>query len=229
MGWIDGDPIDPSDNCATFEHSLSDILISAEVLLPKGEDFKAARVKGRHTDENGKVIGTFHDNPLLNSTVYDVEFPNGTIREYAANVIAENMYSSLDENGFSKLILDCILDHSKDDSAIDKADKYLITKKGRRRLRKSTVGWKVLVRWKDGNEQWVPLRFLKDNYPVEMADSLEDEPAFCWWLPYTLRKRDAILSSIKTRVRKINMKYGIKVPRNLQQAITFDAESGNAF
>ena len=234
MGWIDGDPIDPSDNCATFEHSLSDTLIGAEVLLPQGEDFKATRVKGRHTDENGNVIGTFHNNPLLNSLIYDVEFPDGTIREYAANVIAQNMYSSLDENGFSKLILDCILEHSKDDSAVDKADKYLITKKGRRRLRKSTVGWKILVRWKDGNEQWVPLRLLKDNYPVEMAEyakanSLEDEPAFCWWVPYTLRKRDAILSSVKARVRKTNVKYGIKVPRNLQEAITFDEENGNTF
>ena len=234
IGWVDGDPIDPSNNRATFEHSLSDTLIGAEVLLPQGEDFKAARVKGRHTDANGKVVGTFHDNPLLNSLVYDVEFPDGTIREYSANVIAQNMYSSLDENGFSKLLLDCILQHQKDDSAVDKADKYLITKKGRRRLRKSTVGWKILVRWKDGNEQWVPLRLLKDNYPVQMAEyakanQLEDESAFCWWVPYTLRKRDAILSSVKARVRKTNMKYGIKVPRTQQEAIAFDEENGNTF
>ena len=118
IGWIDGDPIDPTDNKAVYEHSLSDILVGAEVLLPQGESMKAALVKGRHTDDNGNVVGTFDNNPLLNSLIYDVEFPDGSIREYAANVIAENMYSSLDENGFSKLILDCILEHSKDDSAI---------------------------------------------------------------------------------------------------------------
>ena len=234
IGWIDGDPIDSTNNSAVFEHSLSDTLIGAEVLLPHGDEVKAARVKGRHKDENGNVIGAFNDNPLLNSLIYDVEFPDGTIREYAANVIAQNMYSSLDENGFSKLILDTILEHAKDNSATDKADKYIITKKGRRRLRKSTIGWKILVRWKDGNEQWVPLRLLKDNYPVEMAEyakanQLDDEPAFCWWVPYTLRKRDAILSSVKARVRKTNMKYGIKVPRTQKEAIAFDEENGNTF
>ena len=234
IGWVDGDPIDPSDNKPVFEHSLSDTLIGAEVLLPQGENLKSAKVKGRHTNEDGNVVGAFDNNPLLNSLIYDVEFPDGTIREYAANVIAQNMYSSLDESGFSQLILDCIMDHSKDNSAVAKADKYLITKKGNRRLRKTTVGWKILVRWKDGTEQWVPLRLLKDNYPVQIAEyaktnQIDDEPAFCWWVPYTLRKRDVILSSVKARVRKANVKYGIKVPRSQKEAIAFDEDNGNTF
>ena len=82
---------------------------------------KAARVKG---------VKTFDNKPVLNSLIYDVEFPDKTVREYAANIIAQNMYSSLSENGFSKLMLDCILEHSKDNSTVSKADKYLITKKG---------------------------------------------------------------------------------------------------
>ena len=86
------------------------------------------------------------------------------------------------------LVLDCILEHAKDSSAVSKADKYLVTKKGNKRLRKTTIGWKILVRWKDGTEQWVPLRLLKDNYPVEMAEyakvnQIDAEPAFCWWVP----------------------------------------------
>ena len=141
IGWLDGDPIDPSDKKAIFEHSLSDVLIGAEVLLPQGEKLTSARVKSRHTDENGDITGQYDTNPLLNSLIYDVEFPDGTVHEYAANIITEHMYSTIDENGFSTLILDCILDHSKDDSAVSKADKYLITKSGNRRLRKSTIGW----------------------------------------------------------------------------------------
>ena len=61
------------------------------------------------------------------------------------------------------------------------------------------------------------------------ANQLDDEPAFCWWVPYTLRKRDAILSSVKARVRKTNIKYGIKVPRTQKEAIAFDQENGNTF
>ena len=234
LGWIDGDPIDPQDNKPVFEHSLSDTLVGAEVLLPQGEQLMSARVKRRHTDGDGNVVGRHDTNPLLNSLIYDVGFPDGEIREYAANVIAQNIYFTLDENGFSKLMLDCILEHSKDDTAVSKADKYLVTKKGHRRLRKTTIGWKILVRWKHGSEQWVPLRLLKDNYPVQMAEyananQIEDEPAFCWWVPYTLRKRDVILSSVKTRVRKANIKYGIKVPRTQEEAILFDKENGNTF
>ena len=154
----------------------------------KGGDLKSARVKHCHIDEDGNVVGNHDANPLLNSLIYDVEFPDGTVREYAANVIAQNMYSTLDENGFSMLVLDCILEHAKDSSAVSKADKYLVTKKGNKRLRKTTIGWKILVRWKDGTEQWVPLRLLKDNYPVEMAEyakvnQIDAEPAFCWWVP----------------------------------------------
>ena len=232
LGWVDGDPIDPSDGKASFEHSLSDTLIGAEVLLPQGEALKSARVKSRHKDGDGHVVSTFDENPLLNSLIYDVEFPDGTIREYAANIIAQNMYSTLDENGFSKLVLDCILDHSKESSAVSKADKYLVTKKGRHRLRKSTIGWKMLVRWKNGCEQWVPLKLLKDNYPVEtaeyaLANQIHDESAFVWWVPYTLRKRDIILSSVKARVRQTNIKYGIKVPRTLKEALLFDEENNN--
>ena len=234
IGWLDGDPIDPSDKKAIFEHSLSDVLIGAEVLLPQGEKLTSARVKSRHTDENGDITGQYDTNPLLKSLIYDVEFPDGTVHEYAANIITEHMYSTIDENGFSKLILDCILDHSKDDSAVSKADKYLITKSGNRRLRKSTIGWTLLVRWKNGSEQWVPLKLLKDNYPVEIADyampnQIQDASAFIWWVPYTLRKRDVIPSSVKARVRQTNIKYGIKVPRTLKEAIMFDKENNNTF
>jgi len=30
-----------------------------------------------------------NDNPLLNTLIYDVEFPDGNIKKYAANIIAE--------------------------------------------------------------------------------------------------------------------------------------------
>jgi hypothetical protein len=34
--------------------------------------------------EEGKVIGKVYENPVLNTTLYDVEFPNGMVRSYAA-------------------------------------------------------------------------------------------------------------------------------------------------
>ena len=70
-----------------------------------------------------------------------------------------------------------------------------MTKSGQRRLQKSTAGWKLLVAWKDGSEQWIPLSVMKGSNPIEVAEfavakNIDDEAAFCWWVPYTLCKRD---------------------------------------
>ena len=64
-------------------------------------------------------------------------------------MIDQNIYSMLDVDGSSQLILDSILDHFKGNSAIAKADRYIVTGKDRTWIRKSTIGWKLLVRWKE--------------------------------------------------------------------------------
>ena len=65
-------------------HSLTDILVSAEVLLPHGEEQVMAKVLRKSVDENGQVIGAHNNNPLLKTLVYDVEFPDGDVKKYAA-------------------------------------------------------------------------------------------------------------------------------------------------
>ena len=68
-------------------HSLTDILVSAEVLLPHGEEQVMAKVLRKSVDENGQVICAHNENPLFNTLVYDVEFPDGDMKKYAANLI----------------------------------------------------------------------------------------------------------------------------------------------
>jgi hypothetical protein len=82
--------------------------------------------------------------------------------------------------------------------AVPIKDKYLTTRSGQRRLRKTTQGWSFLANWKDGTESWVKLAELKDSYPIELAEfakarGLADEPAFAWWVPHSLRRRTAIV------------------------------------
>ena len=68
-----------------------DKLINAEVQLQTGDDMTSAKVRKRATGPDGTVIGTYDDNSILNSMVYEVEFPDGQVKEYSANVIAVNM------------------------------------------------------------------------------------------------------------------------------------------
>ncbi len=59
------------------------------------------------------------------------------------------------------------------------------------------------------------------------AQGLTEEPAFAWWVPYTLRKRDVIVSAVKAR--RTTHKYGIEVPRSLKEVLALDVKNGNNY
>ena len=98
----------------------------------------------------------------------------------------------------------------------------------------STAGWKLLVQWKDGSEQWVPLRLLKENNPVEVTEfavtkKIDDEVAFASWIPYKLRKRDMIIIGVNARVKKATHTYELEVPRSMEYAMQIDKANKNMF
>ena len=112
-------------------------------------------------------------------------------------------------------------------------EKYIIMKMGQRRLRKTTAGWDLLVHWKDESESWVKLSDMKESHPVEMAEfakakGIQGQPAFCWWVPYTLRKRDAIVAAVGARLRKPTHKYGVEIPKDVHHARELDKRNGNS-
>ena len=82
-------------------------------------------------------------------------------------------------------------------------------------------------------ESWVMLVDMKQSHPVEMAEfararGISNEVAYAWWIPYTLRKRDVILSSMKTCIQKTTHKYGIKVLTNVAHAMEIDRRNNNS-
>ena len=95
------------------QQSVTGLLINAEVLLPQGDSRQMAKVVRRAIDSDGLVIGEFNENPILNSLVYDVEFPDGVVKQYAANVIAENVLGQVDKSGFHAQSLQSIFMHEK--------------------------------------------------------------------------------------------------------------------
>ena len=93
------------------------------------------------------------------------------------------------------------MDFKKDGTAVAREDMYVHMSRGNRGLKKTTAGWQLLVLWKDDFEEWVPLKDLKENYPIEVAEfaksrGMSDEPAFIkWWVNYTLKKRNILVSA----------------------------------
>ena len=138
------DPIDAAGN-AINQQPVYDNMIQAELILPQGYKLRMAKVRGRTVGPDGKTIGNFHDTPIFNQIVYDVEFPDGEVKEYAANVIAENMLQQVENEGFTLTLLNSILNFKQYDQAVSKDDQYATTNRGIRRLRKTTCGWKLLV------------------------------------------------------------------------------------
>ena len=210
-----------------------DLYLNAEVLLPQdGEYMQMATVIGRATDSDGVPVGSYDSNPILNTRLYDVMFPDGSIRQYSANIIAENIFSQVDEEGYHYILLDEIIDYKKDETAIDKRDEFIIDDAGNKSRRLTTRGWTFLVNWKDGSQTWIPLKDIKESNPIEVAEfamtkGLEKEPAFAWWVPHTLKKRNRIISAVNARLRKKTHKYGIEVPRSVEHAYQLDENNRN--
>ena len=99
----------------------------------------------RKHDRDGSPVGKPATNPLLDTREYMVEFVDGSTHAYAANVIAETMYSQVDSEGHSLALLKEINDHRKDGSAVSPDDAWIENASGRRFQRRTTRGWDLNV------------------------------------------------------------------------------------
>ena len=211
-----------------------DKYISANVTLPDSDGvLQHATVRRRKRDEEGNLIGHSHRNPILDTTLYEVEFDDGNLHTYTANIIAESLYDQVDEFGQTHVLFDSIVDHKKGDDAIGIEDGY-VEVNGRRHAKKTTRGWKLCVLWKDGSTSWVSLKDLKESHPIQVAEyavakEIAQEPAFAWWAPSVLRRRNRIISAAKTKYARTDQKFGIELPHTVQRALEIDRETGTTF
>ena len=125
--------------------------------------------------------------------------------------------SQVDSEGHNYQVLTEVTDHNKDDSAIAKVDGF----SGNLHQKRITRGWKLLVEWKDGSVDWVPLKNLKQSNPVELAEyavenEINDKPAFNWWVKEILRHINMIISKVKSKYWRASHKFGIQVPKKVK-------------
>jgi hypothetical protein len=125
-----------------------------------------------------------------------------------------------------------IEDHCVLDDAIPANDGYFTTTSGMKRKKHMTRGWEILVRWREGSSDWIVLKDLKESYPVKRADyafaqGIQGEPAFAWWVPYVHKTRKSIIAKLKSKYWQRTHKYGIRVPRSIDEAKTIDEKNGD--
>ena len=230
-----GDMIQPAKSDADdIEYETFDKYISAEFLVNRNGETVPAKVVKRARDNNGNPIGKKHDNPLMDTREYECMLDDGTIIRYNANVIAENIFAQCDDEGRRQAVLSEITDHKKDPSAIDITKGYTTTRKGKRIPKTTTKGWKLLCQWKDGSSDWIDLKHVKDSNPIELAEyvvanRIQEEPGFKWWVSETLRVRNRIIAKVKNRYWKTSHKFGVRLPHSVQEALQIDKETGTDF
>ena len=213
--------------------TLDDTYLNMELALPRdGDGPEFARVTKRLRDKDGIPIGTANDNPILDSRIYEVEYLDGHRAALAANTIAANMFAQVDDEGHRTLLLQDVVNHRVNGREVKKADAFITSPNGGRRRRETTRGWEILIQWKDGSTTWEALKDVKESYPVQLAEyailhKISDEPALAWWVPYVIKKRERIISKVKSKYLKRTHKFGIRIPKTPEEAKRLDQENGN--
>ena len=230
------------DDCETHQHvpdidddvnqEPGDTYIGAEVSLPHGDSQQTGKVICQVRDQDSELTGTAHNNLILDTCSYQVEFPDSQLGEYSTNVITQNMLSQCDLDGNQFLLMESIVDHKITDEALLKPSQMHDMIKGKRHQRKTTKGWLICVEWRDGSTSWEKLSSLKELYPVELAEysvaqGINHQPAFCWWVPHVLHKQDCIIAAINKCYHNQTHKFGFKVLKTVKCTLEINHENRN--
>ena len=109
---------------------------------------------------NGIPIEKASDNPILDMRVYEVEYKNGEKSALSDNLIVENMFMQIEEEGNHHVLIDKITDHMFDEAAVKSQDAFVTTSSGTKPRRQTTQGASLCIKRRDKNTTWVA---LKDN------------------------------------------------------------------
>ena len=113
-------------------------------------------------------------------------------------------------------------------------DEWIVGKNGNKSRKQTTKGWYFEVMWRDGTSSWVPLKEIKENHSIELAEyakhnSISHEPALAWWVPRVLKKRDQIISKVMSRTNKKLHKYGIQIPTTVAEIHKLDLANSTSY
>ena len=85
-------------------------MLNAEVELRLDEKVVAGRVKQQLLVPEVKIVGRYDDNHMMNSMIYEVDFPDGKLKDYVENFIPKNMLSQVDDERYIVTLLNSVVD-----------------------------------------------------------------------------------------------------------------------
>ena len=148
--------------------------------------------------------------------VYHVEYADGATEELTYDEIMNTLYKTAEE-GNEVWTFNKIINHK------------LTTENGKQIM-------KVLVEWDVGEPTWEPLSVIKKDDPISVAEYVKEkdivhQPHWKWALKYIKNpKRFLRLTKQIFLTKKKNgpkYKFGVRVPRNIKEALALDKENKN--
>ena len=118
-GDMFGKPVEDVDQMGDTDTAV-DQYLGAQLLLDYDGDPLYGEVVERAKDPSGNKIGRSHRNPLMDTREYLVKFKDESVRGYTANQIAQSIYSQVDSEGRSHALIEEIIGHKKDGTAVPK-------------------------------------------------------------------------------------------------------------
>ena len=78
------------------------------------------------------------------------------------------------------------------------------------------------------------LKDMNNSYPVQMDEyavqrRISVDPEFAWCIRHVLAKRNHIIVKLKSKYWVRTQKFGVKIPKSVQEAKAFDEENGIPF
>ena len=194
--------------------------LGATLLVLQGDSVQRAHVLQQQQAPHGKPIGKWRSNPIFDSQMYEVKFPDGSTDVMTTNLIAENLYSQIDKERETYMIMKEILDHQETAATVALEDRFVTSKNGQRCRQMTMAEWELKVRYWDRSTTWVFLKDLKIMNPVEIAkytvaNKIDDQPVFVWWVHNVLKKRDQIINKVRFQYWEQMHKSGIQLPHSV--------------
>ena len=98
--------------------------------------------------------------------------------------------------------------------------------------------YNVRIRWSDGSETWEPINLVAKDDPVSLAHYAKEHDLLetpGWKFLRRIARRAKKLQRMLNQTRRqsknnaVRYKFGVRVPRNVKEALRFDEENGNTF
>lgn len=75
---------------------------------------------------------------------------------------------------------------------------------------------------------------MKASHPLQVAKyaiskGIDNEPTFHWWVTQVAKTSDHIVGSVQARYLKGQQKFGIDIPRVVEEALAIDRETNTTF